>query len=84
MVPNEPDALETVDFDDDSEQVDDDELFDFDDELPAGEGVFAESTDDFGKAAQAKVALTDAPPADAEALLKAVARSKKKKLPRSG
>jgi hypothetical protein len=54
-----------------------DDLLDFDDEEPAGEGTFAEGTDGFRGKPATKVTLAAEPSTDAKALLDQVRKSKK-------
>lgn len=59
--------------------LEDDELLDFDDEVPAGEGAFAEDpSDDYAKGERAKVALVNGAQADVQSLLAHVKKSKKR------
>ena len=79
MFPGEEDVEEVEAPEVEDDGVSDDELFDFEDELPAGEGAFGEPSDGYAKRAPAKVALTNQADTDAKALLEQVRKSKKKK-----
>lgn len=78
------DELEEVEAADDEaleDGLEDDELLDFDDEVPAGEGAFAEASDDYAKRTDPKVPLVNGAQADVGSLLEHVKRSKRKKKP---
>lgn len=46
----EVEAVEAVEADDEADELTDEMLFDFDDELPADEALFADEVDDFDEA----------------------------------
>jgi hypothetical protein len=79
MLPGDEDIEEVEAADDDEETPSDDEVLDFDDEVPAGEGVFAEEADGYAKKTAQKVALTAAAQPDVKELLRQVGSSKKKR-----
>ncbi len=79
MLPGDEDVEEVEATDEAEETPSDDELFDFDDEVPAGEGVFAEASDDYAKRKAEQVPLSSGAQPDLQALLRHVASSKKKR-----
>jgi hypothetical protein len=79
MLPGDEDVEEVEATDEDEETPSDDELFDFDDEVPAGEGVFAEESDGYAKKKAQQVVLTSGAQPDVKELLRQVGSSKKKR-----
>jgi hypothetical protein len=77
MLPGEDELEDVVSEVSDDDEADDD-LHDFDDELPAGEGAFAETSDGYRADQAPKVALKAEPSTDVKALLRQVRRSKKR------
>jgi hypothetical protein len=76
MLPGDDELEEVVsEVSDDEEPAED--LLDFDDEEPAGEGTFADATDGFRGKTATKVTLAAEPSTDAKALLDQVRKSKK-------
>jgi hypothetical protein len=78
MLPGEDELEDVVSEVSDDDEPNDDDLHDFDDELPAGEGAFAEASDGYRADQAPKVALKAEPSTDVKALLRQVRRSKKR------
>lgn len=78
MLPGDDELEEVVSEVADDEAADDDELLDFDDEVPAGEGAFADDADAYKGVKKPSVSLAPAQATDVKALLSQVRTSKKK------
>ncbi|MDX2013225.1 MAG: hypothetical protein SFW67_23720 [Myxococcaceae bacterium] len=78
MLPGEDELEEVVSEVADDEAADEEDLLDFDDEVPAGEGAFADESDGYKGVKKPSVALAPAQATDVKALLSQVRKSKKK------
>lgn len=78
MLPGEEELEEVVSEVSEDDEASDDDLMDFDDEEPAGEGTFAEESDAYRGAKAKAVALSAEAATDVKALLSQVRKSKKK------